>query len=91
MLVEAVHDGNAKVVVHDVVAAADRKLVFLAQNLGDPSVSSVRRPSHRQTRREILVVPIPQGWTVILRSAQDERDFPGMEIMNPVRVANKDP
>ena len=32
VLVEAVHDRNAEVVVHDAVAATDRELVFLSQN-----------------------------------------------------------
>ena len=78
ILVKAVHDGNPEVVVHNAVAAANRKLVLFAKNLRDPTLARIGRPGHGNPRRKILVVPVPQAGTVILGPAQDESNFPGV-------------
>src|SRR5271170_23334 len=59
MLIEAVYAGNTKVVVDNVVAAANRKFIFLSQNLREPTLASIGSPRHCHPRRKIFVVPVP--------------------------------
>ncbi|PYT26239.1 MAG: hypothetical protein DMG58_22755 [Acidobacteria bacterium] len=66
-------------IVNQGVAAADRELSLLAEDLADPSVAGIGRPYHGGAGTEIFVIPIPEPGTVVQRACGRERNLAGVD------------